>query len=233
MSARRSAHDHPARPPGDAVTPLPRPGTGTCVVLPMRCHTWQCPRCGPVRRLAEEARIRAGQVAGETCLLTVTSPPDESAPASYQAFPRRWKRLHRALVRLLGRFEYAAVVEPQRRGAAHVHVLARVAPPPPAILRHAALNAGFGRVVHVRPGHGGHPAYLGKSLTSPLPFAPSHFRRVRYSRHWGPRQDMHWGHLWPNWAVTDAPPAVVAAQLRARGYEVVDDVHRSIRQADR
>jgi hypothetical protein len=206
---------------------------GTCVVLPMRCHTWRCPRCGPVRRLAEEARIRAGLVPGETCLFTVTSPPDESPSASYQAFPRRWKRLHRTLVRLLGRFEYAAVVEPQRRGAAHVHVLARVAPPTTASLRHAALNAGFGRVVHVRPSHGGHPAYLGKGLTGPLADAPSHFRRVRYSRHWAPRPDTQWGRSWANWAVTDAPPPIVAAQLRARGYEVVDDPRRSIPRPER
>ena len=94
-------------------------------IYPLRCKRWSCPTCGRKKTRATIARVKAGMALGTCRFLTLTSPAGECPDESYARFPARWKRMHMRLERRFGRIQYVAVVEPQKRGAAHVHVVYR------------------------------------------------------------------------------------------------------------
>ncbi len=137
-------------------------------IYPLRCKRWSCPACGPRKARATIARIQAGMNLGPTRFFTLTSPGGDSADESYAEFSARWKRMHQRMVRRFGKFEYLAVVEPQKRGAAHVHVVYRGPFIPQAWLSRAAAECGFGRIADIRRSHRQLTSYLAKYLTKQL-----------------------------------------------------------------
>ncbi len=208
-------------------------------VYPLRCKRWDCPECGPRKARRVIARVDAGmKLPGTVRFLTLTSPAGETAEASYERFPGRWKRMHQRIVRRFGRFEYVGVVEPQKRGAAHVHVVYRGAFISQRWLSRAAAGSGFGRIADIRRRHPRLASYLAKYLTKQLAAGsvrldergrpvragavPKYFRRVRWSRGWCAWTAPVPKHAWQVWRIARVGQLHAAADARARGFEVVE-----------
>lgn len=201
--------------------------TGTdAAVHALRCKRWGCPICGPKKVRAMIARIRRGMTAGGTVrFFTITSPGTEDGPTSYEHLPHRWKLLRQRIERRFGPIEFLAVVEPQRRGAAHLHVVYRGAYIPQRWLSGAAAASGFGRIADIR-----RPPrtiatylakYLAKELRDPLAKPPRYFRRVRWSRGW-----CAWRTPVPRtradeWWIVYGLPAEAAISATRRGLHLV------------
>jgi hypothetical protein len=144
--------------------------------------------------------------------------------------------MHQRMVRRFGAFEYLAVVEPQKRGAAHVHVVYRGGYIPQRWLSRSAAEAGFGRIADIRRSHRKLTSYLAKYLTKQLanqstaqpggdgtPMTlPKYFRRVRWSRGWCEWQAPAPSRVWRTWRIADAGQAATADDAAGRGYTVVD-----------
>lgn len=198
----------------------------------LRCKSWRCKRCGPRKVRRTIGLIQAGMAAGFIRFATFTAPGDEDTDASFREATRRWKRLRLRIERRWGKFEYFIVVEPQKRGHAHLHVLIR-GPRflPQRQLARMAAECGFGRVADIRQGQTYLPGYLAKYLTKTLDLTPAqagrYFRRVRMSRRWAEKTSWDPEHKWERWWILDAPPIVAALEARRRGYQVVHfDVDR-------
>ncbi len=161
-------------------------------------------------------------------MFTVTSPPGEEQATSYAEFSGRWRRLHERIRRRFGTIEYVAVVEPQRRGAAHVHVIFRGGYIPQQWLSRAAQASGFGRIADIRLAGRATATYITKALTEELSdpgvAPPAFFRRVRWSRHWGHAVQAWQRRLWTSWHLVTASPRVAAISAAAHGYDVVEVV---------
>jgi hypothetical protein len=196
-------------------------------VYPLRCKRWRCPGCGPrlVRRARD--RIRAGITQGPTRFLTLTSPGTESPEQSFDELTERWKRMSLRIGRRFGAFDYVAVIEIQKRGSPHLHVIVRGPFIPLPWLARAAGEVGFGRVVDIRRPRSDLAGYLAKSLGPGTSgdLLPSHFHRVRWSRGWSTAVAKRLRRACQAWYVAFASPARTAASAAARGLRVVAFVH--------
>jgi hypothetical protein len=160
-----------------------------------------------------------------TCrFFTLTSPGTEDGDTSYARFPARFKRLRMRLERRFGRIEYLAVVERQKRGAAHVHVVYRGPFIPQQWLSRVAAECGFGKIADIRRSN---PAlmrylakYLTKELSDPTAAPPRYFRRVRWSRGWCVWEKRGRQVPWTHWWIADAVPIHAAIDAARRGYKV-------------
>ena len=195
-------------------------------VYPLRCKRWGCKVCGPRKAKATMARVRAGMRLGTVRFFTLTSPSGEDHQASYAAFPKRWKRFYMRLERRFGRIEYLAVVEPQKRGAAHVHVVYRGSYIPQRVLARLAVESGFGPIADIRLSNPRLMSYLAKYLTKeladPSVAPPRYFRRVRYSKGWCVWVRRSGPHTWDGWQIADAVPVHAAIDAARRGFRVVE-----------
>ncbi|MCV0403786.1 MAG: hypothetical protein K5924_08750 [Chloroflexi bacterium] len=174
------------------------------------------------------AQIKVGMAGGFIRFATFTAPGNEDVMTSYQLATKRWKTLQLRMQRRWGKFEYLIVVEPQKRGHAHLHVLIRGQRfLPQRQLSQMAVESGFGRITDVRAGHPRLVGYLAKYLTKTLQLgpaqAPKYFRRVRMSRGWLVDEPA-WepAHRWTSWWILDAPPLAAALDARRHGYNVVE-----------
>jgi hypothetical protein len=170
--------------------------------------------------------VRRGMRLGTPRFFTLTSPGEDDAVTSYAEFQKRWHRFQARLRRRYGTVEYVAVVERQKRGAAHVHVVYRGPYIPWQWLGRAASESGFGKIVDIRK-----PAkrierylakYLTKELEDPKSAPPRYFRRVRRSRRWSDWRPPKRQPRWPMWLIARAAPARTAQAARGRGYTVVE-----------
>lgn len=196
----------------------------TCGIYPMRCKRWGCPHCGPRKTKATLARVRLGMTLGTTRFFTLTSPGDEDAATSYAEFPARWKRFRMRLERRFGRIEYLGVVEAQKRGAAHIHVVYRGPFISQRWLSRIAAECGFGKIADIRRSNPGLLRYLGKYLTKelsdPAAAPPRYFRRVRWSRGWCVWEKRRRAVLREHWWIADAVPLHAAIDAARRGLTV-------------
>jgi hypothetical protein len=201
---------------------------GRCGIYPMRCGRWGCPVCGPRKTRATIARVRAGMALGTCRFFTLTSPGDEDAETSYAEFPARWKRFRMRVERRFGRIEYLGVVEPQKRGAAHVHVVYRGPYIPQQWLSRIAAECGFGRIADIRRSNPQLMRYLAKYLTKelsdPTAAPPRYFRRVRWSRAWCVWEKRRRALPWKRWWIADAVPIHAAIDAARRGLTVEEMV---------
>lgn len=197
-------------------------------VYALRCKSWGCSHCGPRKTKATIARVRQGMRQGPCKFITITSPAGESRDTTYAEFSGRWRRLHERIRRRFGTIEYVAVVEPQARGAAHVHVVFRGPFIPQRWLSRAAREAGFGSIVDIRRAPRTLATYLTKDLTKaisdPTIAPPRYFRRVRWSHHWSDWARPALARTWSSWYVVDAVPPHAAISAAQRGYTVVEVV---------
>lgn len=105
----------------------------------LRCKSWACDVCRPmlVRSLRKrifrgEMTAEANDLGGETAygvkLLTLTLPgaawrAEHSPDLAYELASDAWDKLVRDLKKVFGKFSYLRVVEKQRDGYPHFHVL--------------------------------------------------------------------------------------------------------------
>ena len=206
-----------------------------CGVYPLTCKRWECHTCGQKKLRATIARIHKGMAGpGTYRFFTITSPGREDAETSYRELPRRWKRLHERIARRFGRIEYVTVVEAQKRGAAHLHVVYRGPYIPQRWLSRAAKASGFGPIADIRRPPRAIARYVAKYLTKDLAASgirrrdgsvfrwPKYFRRVRFTPGWCEWTRRPRNVRWTAWYLTDAPPAPTARSARARGYAVLE-----------
>ena len=195
------------------------------------CKRWTCKRCGPRKVRRAIAQMQAGMARGQVRFVTLTSPGDEDVFTSYDQATRRWKRLALRIERRWGAFEYFLVVEPQKRGHAHLHVIIRGERyMPQRVLAAMARDCGFGRITHIKvPARRQLAGYLSKYLTKTLDLpnvrAPRYFRRVRMSRGWVDEPAWEPERRWDSWWILDASPALAAVNVRQHGLIVVHVDH--------
>jgi hypothetical protein len=124
------------------------------------------------------------------------------------------------------RIEYYAVVERQKRGAAHIHMVYRGPYIPQAWLSRAASECGFGSVADIRkapPNIARYVAkYLTKELSDPKAAPPRYFRRVRVSRGWSDWRPPIREQPFTEWWAVDATVDHAAHSAQRRGYLVVE-----------
>lgn len=164
------------------------------------CHERRVVKCGTTRRSLCEpcgttyrGRVmhvgRSGMVLGSEGLFVTLTAPGESphrmpdgrrcpcTPAGgvvlstwNASLGRRWNLFVTDLRRLLGEVEYFRAVEPQRRGALHVHALLRRRDGRPlrvsvSEVRRLALRHGFGHSVDVQRLEARHAGYAAKYVS--------------------------------------------------------------------
>jgi len=163
---------------------------------------------------------------GPTRFFTLTSPGTDSPDASYEQFQVRWHRFLAHLSRRWGAIEYLGVVERQKRGTAHIHVIYRGRFIPYQWLGRAAADAGFGKIADIRKPPSTIATYLVKYLTKeladPAIGPPRYFRRVRVSRGWSDWVRPKPKRRWDSWWIADAVPEHAALSAQRRGYLVVE-----------
>lgn len=96
------------------------------VAIPLRCRSWTCPLCQPLR----QAQLRTLAMAGQpqrfvtlTCVSTFLDTPEQRAAAlarAWRVILARWRRQFNG-----PKHEYLAVFEATKRGQPHLHILVR------------------------------------------------------------------------------------------------------------
>jgi hypothetical protein len=224
--SRRKEHRH-ARPRscgGVSLVGIDGPSAG---VYPLRCRRWRCGSCGQRKVDQTRKRIRAGLGLGRTWFLTLTALGDESPTESFDRLSRRWKAFHLRLTRLVGHVEYAAVVELQRRGNAHLRVVIRGPLVSGSWVSRAAVAVGFGQQSDVRRPPPRVAGYLTKAIGPGTSgdALPSHFRRVRWSSGWSLPVRRRARRVWQAWHIAFADTRQTAASAVQRGYRLIELVH--------
>lgn len=120
-------------------------------VSPLKCKTWTCPLCGPMRarQLAREAHL--GQ---PTTFLTLTVNPAIGIDADDRAvsLSHAWRTLRKRIIRRYGikALPFLAVFEKTKRGEPHLHILARMPYVPQAWLSDQMKELTGAPVVDIR-----------------------------------------------------------------------------------
>lgn len=152
---------------------------GVSLAVPLKCRSWECPRCGP----AQAVRLRfLIAEAAPTKFLTLTcsvgTHPDRLA--AFEAMRAAWPKLVKRLRRYHGDapVEFLWVLEATRHGWPHYHVALRMPYTPQALISRWWIELANTRVVHIRavdsPQSGAWE--LSKYMTKQL-HAPAGFRR--------------------------------------------------------
>jgi hypothetical protein len=164
---------------------------------------------------------------GATQLITLTSPGAEDSDVSLDLLSARWKAFHLRLRRRIGPFEYFAIVELQRRGSPHFHILVRGGLVSASWVAKAAAGVGFGKVSDVGPVRRGIAGYLTKQIGPGTSgdLLPTHFRRARWSRGWVAPRIRPDTPARREWYVVLAGTRDAAASAVARGYRLIALVH--------
>ena len=118
-------------------------------IVPTRCKTWGCKRCGPIL-----ARIWGERIADAKPSRFITLTADASrfanADAAYLAMKEAWPLLVRIIRKKIGPFEYALVWELHESGYPHMHICQRGNYIPQRWLARTWLKLGIGQVVDIR-----------------------------------------------------------------------------------
>lgn len=170
----------------------------------MSCRAWGCPGpgCGPRKKAAACRAIEIGMTRAflanrRVRFLTITD--DEAGEMTVADLYESWHKLRIKLRRKGLLDQYAAVVETQKRGALHLHVIATGQYIEQELLTELATWAGFGYVTDIREvkRYGKHKknvasyvakelaAYVSKEGASLAAKANVRRRPVRFSRGWG------------------------------------------------
>ncbi|MBA7539212.1 hypothetical protein ES705_31491 [subsurface metagenome] len=125
------------------------PDKSHVIIIPMTCKSWDCPKCGPLKRAKIVARLLAGQPQRD---ITLTMPAGRPGSARFHArvMKKAFSKLAARARRAFGIFEYAAVLEFTKQGTPHLHVLQRGTYIPVAWLKRAWVKLGMGYIVHIQ-----------------------------------------------------------------------------------
>ena len=154
--------------------------------IKLGCKAWSCPQCGPKKaKRLRHAIIKRATEKNLRRFLTLTLDPSTCRPEDSVPYIRKcWNKFRTSLKRQGGgkSIAYIAVLELQKNGYAHLHVLVDRYLPQGWISK-AWQGVGGGRIVHIkqvdiqRVG-----AYLSKYLTKELFLVQGKARRCTTSR---------------------------------------------------
>lgn len=94
------------------------------LIMPMRCHRWSCPACAPVRLAQIRSLARRGHPERHI-VLTLPADDSRSLSDSLHYIRSRYQVLVQQIRREFKVFEYMAVLELQKNGTPHLHILQR------------------------------------------------------------------------------------------------------------
>ena len=170
---------------------VPNADFSSIQVVPVRCRSWKCPKCGPPLRQQWAHRIAEAKPERFLTLTTDTKrfrAPEEAYLHLNTALPA----LIRELRKLKIGFEYCLLWEPTESGWPHIHIAQKGSFVPKKLLSYLWDKLGCGIIVDVtRIRHKGQTAnYVTKYMTSAAlhhAFLPKHHRIIQYSRRFFPR----------------------------------------------
>ena len=125
------------------------PDRSHVVLIPVRCHSWDCPRCGPRKRAAYIKVLASGKPQRE---LTLTAPAEPNTDPREIAIrmKKAWSVLVKRIRTAYGLFEYALVWELTKKGTPHAHILFRGSYISKRWLSQQWVSLGFGPVVFIQ-----------------------------------------------------------------------------------
>lgn len=205
---------------------LVNPGRSAFRAVTLKCRSWACGLCRPMRQRQLIDLLVSGQ---PTTFLTLTvNPALGTSPAGRaRALVDAW----RALVRLIcdefavDHIPYACVMEAQQSGEPHLHILCRLKYIPQAWLSDQMQNLIGAPIVDIRSARD--VQHLAKYLAKYLGKDPHRFgtgKRYWTTRDWvlgAPDRepdDPIWSGMWH---VSKWPLAVLAAAWKSKGWDVV------------
>lgn len=187
-----------------------------CVAVPIRCKSWGCETCQPIRKRQLVAQALAG---GPVTFLTLTSrydktkDPNTEACKMSHAFAKLVKRIRR---RNQGQeFEYCAIFESTKNGWPHLHILTRTLWIPKGWLSETWHSLTGSYIVDIRRIQD--PQNAARYVAKYVGKAPHHYegtKRYRFSKNYRPPE------TWPpdlastekmEWQLVPAPLAAVKA----------------------
>lgn len=156
------------------------PDTGERIVMPLRCKTWDCPKCSKTMKMRWIKRIQSARPT-RWFTLTMKAELTGSTIDQFRTLQTAWKALVAIIRKRFGSFEYVCVRELQKRGAPHIHSAFRGAFIPQKWLSRTWVKLGGGPIVHIQAIQGDNrlASYITKDLVKTFPRA----RRIdfRYS----------------------------------------------------
>ncbi len=123
--------------------------TGQLCIVPTRCKSWGCPSC----RIYKQALLKAQAMAGNPermITLTLRSGSPLRIYLQVDQLRKRRRLLVQRIRRTFGTFEYFEVLELQRNGTPHLHVLCRGTYISQRWLSTAWLRISGSPIVHIR-----------------------------------------------------------------------------------
>lgn len=163
------------------------------MLLPVYCGSWQCPHCARVlaRQWAWRCRLQMDDDPRVYYFWTCTLRGKyHTALSGFQALPRLWDNLRKAVSRSVGTWSYCAFVEgqPKRDFMPHFHIISSVKAP--YRIKDFAWDRGFGyQATETRVDGPKAASYCAKYASKVSPHTPKGFRRVRASRDWAKMPD--------------------------------------------
>jgi hypothetical protein len=161
------------------------------VVVPARCKTWSCPRCGPI--LANLWSQRIAHARPER-FITLTCQKDRFPQPylAYDAMKAALPQLVRILRAKIGRFEYCAIWETHESGWPHLHLVQRGVYIPAKFLKQTWENLGIGYNCDIRSvtTTKGAARYASKYMTKTIADGKRALgitKVIQYSRHFFPK----------------------------------------------
>jgi len=125
--------------------------SGTFQAVRLNCKSWSCAYCAPRRaRRLKRSIVEQAQAHGLDRFLTLTLDPKKGTPEeSWDRIKKAWAKFRVYLARKVGKgFQYLWVVEAQKNGYAHLHILLdRFVPQ--AWVKHAWDAVGGGSIVFI------------------------------------------------------------------------------------
>lgn len=109
---------------GHGFVTLLNPDLGAINIVPLRCHKWSCPFCAPIRLRKLQDKARRGHPERHI-VLTLTPGLYDNLPDYVTFLRKKFRSLIQKIRREFGTLEYMAVVELQKSGVPHLHVLTR------------------------------------------------------------------------------------------------------------
>jgi len=143
---------------------------GQSALVPIRCKSWDCPRCRRVKSWQIKQKLTEILGSSQWFFLTLTYGNSKSAKSTWRELGNDWNRLAVWLRRRYPAIRYCRFVEPhKKRSYPHMHVLVNLHCFTRDFFTQAS-KAGFGWVANVkRVNSDGVNAYLRKYLTKEWP----------------------------------------------------------------
>lgn len=119
-------------------------GASRYLAFPMRCKSWECPRCRKIKASEYKKRMTAIDDGRPLYLLTLTYYHNQTPLEAWRSYNAAWNRFRTHASKKFGSFDYIRVLESHTNSPyPHLHIIMDLYIPP-AELGKMAISAGFG-----------------------------------------------------------------------------------------